>query len=112
MRAHGDSLCYLHVGGEARCGHKLPTGRDLAAVGQVVDGVDLVQDVSLQVPDDEFSFIVAARNELARRTDAHPDSVCLVVRREAHGHAEVSQAPVRLLAHLVDLRSRRLKLII
>ena len=70
-----------------------------------MDGVYLVQDISLQVPDDEFSFIVAARNELARRTDAHPDSVRLVVRRETHGHAEVSQASIRLLPHLVDLPS-------
>ena len=67
---------------------------------------NLFQNISLQVPDDEFCFVVTARYELATGTDAHTNGVSLVVSRKTDRHIEITQAPVRLLAHLVDLRSR------
>ena len=67
---------------------------------------NLFQNVSLQVPDDEFCFVVTAGYELAGGTDAHTNRVRLVLSRETYRHTEISQTPVRLLAHLVDLQSR------
>ena len=66
---------------------------------------NLLQNVAFEVPDDELCLVVTAGYELAGGTDAHTNSVCFVMSREADRHTEVSQTPVRLLAHLVDLGS-------
>ena len=65
---------------------------------------NLLQNVAFEVPDDELCLVVTAGYELAGGTDAHPNSVRLVVCGETDRHTEVSQTPVRLFAHLVDLR--------
>ena len=112
---------YLHIRGKPGGCDELSIRRHLAAVCEVVHGVwsnlinfnfiyleltNLFQNVSLQVPDDEFCFIVTAGYELAGGTDAHTNSVRLMMSGETDRHTEVSQTAVRLLPHLVDLRSR------